>query len=180
MRAVPRLCEFNPGICLTTEEKARKNLSQDKENLSQDKENLSQVKKNLNQSTVYILPKHPHITKPTQTLQNPNKYTEQQRVIWQWTRMFIHRQKHNYRIIQGDSGGNVKFSAMTFGYCEKQKFIWTCVLILIGYGDTTVWIFNYKSIVNGVFVCFWRDNPQWDRASSFTGFLEHTTTHHSR
>ena len=27
MRAVPRLCEFYPGICLTTEEKARKNLS---------------------------------------------------------------------------------------------------------------------------------------------------------
>jgi len=46
--AVPRLCEVYPGICLTTEEKARKNLSQDKENRSQDKENLSQ-------STVYIL-----------------------------------------------------------------------------------------------------------------------------
>jgi hypothetical protein len=27
MRAVPRLCELYPGICLTTEEKARKNLS---------------------------------------------------------------------------------------------------------------------------------------------------------
>jgi hypothetical protein len=26
--AVPSLCEFYPGICLTTEEKARKNLSQ--------------------------------------------------------------------------------------------------------------------------------------------------------
>jgi len=25
---VPRLCEFNPGICLTTEEEAQKNLSQ--------------------------------------------------------------------------------------------------------------------------------------------------------
>jgi len=30
VRAVPRLCEFYLGICLTTEEKARKNLSQDK------------------------------------------------------------------------------------------------------------------------------------------------------
>ena len=30
MRAVPRICEFYPGICLTTEEKARKNLSQDR------------------------------------------------------------------------------------------------------------------------------------------------------
>ena len=25
---MPRLCECNPGICLTTEEKARENLSQ--------------------------------------------------------------------------------------------------------------------------------------------------------
>jgi len=67
VRAVPRLCEFYPGICLTTEEKARKNLSQ--------------VKKNPSHSAVYILPKTPthynaltntHITKPTHThtLQN--------------------------------------------------------------------------------------------------------------
>ena len=28
MRAAPRLCECNPGICLTTEEKAQKTLSQ--------------------------------------------------------------------------------------------------------------------------------------------------------
>ena len=28
MRAVPHLCELYPGICLTTEEKAQKNLSQ--------------------------------------------------------------------------------------------------------------------------------------------------------
>ena len=70
MRAVPRLCEFYLGICLTTEEKARKKLSQGKRN-------LSQVKKSLSQSTVYILPKHPHITKPTQshTLQNPHIHT---------------------------------------------------------------------------------------------------------
>jgi hypothetical protein len=75
VRAVPCLCEFYPGICLTTEEKARKNLRQGKKN-------LSQVKKNLSQSTVYILPKtpthykglthtqthtHTHITKLTHT-----------------------------------------------------------------------------------------------------------------
>jgi len=60
VRAVPHLCEFYPGICLTTEEKARKNLSKVKKN-------LSQVKKNLSQSTEYILPKHPHIAKPIQT-----------------------------------------------------------------------------------------------------------------
>jgi hypothetical protein len=66
---VSRLCEFYPGICLTTEEKAQKNLSHGKKN-------LSQVKKNLSHSTVYILPKTPtlykaltntHITKPTHT-----------------------------------------------------------------------------------------------------------------
>ena len=28
VRAVPRLCGFYPGTCLTTEEKARENLSQ--------------------------------------------------------------------------------------------------------------------------------------------------------
>jgi hypothetical protein len=42
---VPRLCEFYHGICLKTEKKARKTLSQGKENLSH--------------STVYILPKTP-------------------------------------------------------------------------------------------------------------------------
>ena len=49
MRAVPRLWEFYPGICITTEEKARKNLSQGKKNLIQGKKNLSQGKKNLSQ-----------------------------------------------------------------------------------------------------------------------------------
>jgi hypothetical protein len=46
---VSHLCEFYLGICLTTEEKARKNLSQGKKNLSQGKKNLSQGKKNLSQ-----------------------------------------------------------------------------------------------------------------------------------
>jgi hypothetical protein len=70
VRAVPRLCEFYPGIYLTTEEKARKTLSQGKKN-------LSQVKKHLSQSTVYILSEHPHITKHTQThtLQKPHIHT---------------------------------------------------------------------------------------------------------
>jgi hypothetical protein len=45
----PVFSSFYPGMCLTTEEKARINLSQNKEN-------LSPVKKNLSQSTVYILP----------------------------------------------------------------------------------------------------------------------------
>ena len=43
------LCGFYPGICLTTEENARENLSQGKKNLSQGKKNLSQGKKNLSQ-----------------------------------------------------------------------------------------------------------------------------------
>jgi hypothetical protein len=34
MRAVPRLCKFYPGICLTTEEKERKNLSQGRKKTS--------------------------------------------------------------------------------------------------------------------------------------------------
>jgi hypothetical protein len=45
VRSVPRLCEFYPGICLTAEEKARKNLSQGKKNLSQVKKNLSNKRK---------------------------------------------------------------------------------------------------------------------------------------
>jgi hypothetical protein len=40
VRAVPRLCELYPGICLTTEEKARKNLSQGTK--PQSVENLNQ------------------------------------------------------------------------------------------------------------------------------------------
>jgi len=45
VRAVPRLCEFYPGICLTTEEKARKNLSQVKKNLSQIRKKLTTEEK---------------------------------------------------------------------------------------------------------------------------------------
>ena len=69
VRPCPVFASFTPGICLTTEEKAWKNLSHGKKN-------LSQVKKNLSHSTVYILPKTPthykaltntHITKPTHT-----------------------------------------------------------------------------------------------------------------
>jgi hypothetical protein len=42
---VLRLCEFYPGICLKTEEKARKYLSQVKKNLSHVKKNLSHSRK---------------------------------------------------------------------------------------------------------------------------------------
>ena len=70
---MPRLCEFYPGICLTTEEEAWKNLSQGKKNLSH--------------STVYILPKTPthnkaltnaHVTKPTHTHTHAHTHTTKQ------------------------------------------------------------------------------------------------------
>ena len=70
MRAVPRLCEFYPGICLTTVEKAQKNLSQ---------------------STVYISPKQPHLTKPIQkhTSQKPHIHTHTlQNNIKQYTKLW--------------------------------------------------------------------------------------------
>jgi hypothetical protein len=59
----PSLRVFYPGICLTTEGKARKNHSQGKRN-------FSQVTKNLSQSTVYgTYYLDPH------TLQNRHKHT---------------------------------------------------------------------------------------------------------
>ena len=75
MRVVPRLCEFYPGVCLKTEEKARKNLSQNKVNLSHSTKTLVTV-----QYTYYQ--KHPHITKPSQThtLQNPLIHTLQNNI----------------------------------------------------------------------------------------------------
>jgi hypothetical protein len=48
VQAVPRLCEFYPGICLTTEEKAWKNLIQGKKNISQVKKNLGQLQSDKN------------------------------------------------------------------------------------------------------------------------------------
>ena len=66
MRAVPRLYEFHPGICLTTDENARKNLSQGKK---------PPVRLRKPQSEYSI-----HITKTptpykTHTLQNPHIHT---------------------------------------------------------------------------------------------------------
>ena len=60
MRPVPRLCKFYTGICLTTEEKARKNLSQGRRRV-----------------LGYILPKCTHykIHTYTHTLQNPHMHT---------------------------------------------------------------------------------------------------------
>jgi hypothetical protein len=83
---VPHLYEFYPGICLTTEEKAGKNLSQGKKN-------LSQVKKNLSQSTGYIY-------QNTHTLQNPHKQTN----FTKPTYTHIHTRAHTHtHILQNNT-----------------------------------------------------------------------------
>jgi len=56
----PVYASFTLAFALQLRKKARKNLNQGKKD-------LSRVNKNLSQCTVYILPKHPHITKPTHT-----------------------------------------------------------------------------------------------------------------
>ena len=38
--------------------------------------------------------------------------------------------------------------------------------------NTCTWIYECNVITQ--FVCFWRDSPQWARASSFMRFLDHT------
>ena len=69
MRAVPHLCEFNPGICLAIEEKARK---------------TSQGSRRV---TLYIL----HFTKHPQTLQ---KYIQPHVHTLQNTHTHTHTQTH--------------------------------------------------------------------------------------
>ena len=78
----PVFTSFTLALALQLRKKHGKNLSQGKKNLSRVKKNLSQVKKNLIQSTVYIFPKNPHITKPSQThtLQNPLTHTLQNNI----------------------------------------------------------------------------------------------------
>jgi hypothetical protein len=66
VQAVPRLCEFYPGICLITEEKERKNLSQGKKNLIQSTyyQNTYTLQKPTHRPT------HTHTHTHTHTLQN--------------------------------------------------------------------------------------------------------------
>ena len=95
MRAVPCLCEFYPGICLITEEKARKTLSQGRETSVRLRKTSVRVQYTYYQNTHTLQNPHKHthykthtnthykthtnthITKPTQThtLQNPHKHT---------------------------------------------------------------------------------------------------------
>ena len=71
---MPRLCEFYSGICLTTEEKAQKNLSQGKKNLSQGKKTSIRVQYAYYQNTHTLQNLHTHTHKHmpthTHTLQN--------------------------------------------------------------------------------------------------------------
>jgi len=79
---VPRLCDFYPGICLTTEEKARKNRSQGSRRVLVYILYITKTPTQLqyphihtptllkNTHTPTLLQKthtHPHITKPTHT-----------------------------------------------------------------------------------------------------------------
>jgi hypothetical protein len=51
--------------------------------------------------------------------------------------------------IQGDSGGKVTIlGGDSIGHCEKKVHMNMC-LLLNGYRDRAVWIYKYKSIVNG-------------------------------
>jgi hypothetical protein len=46
-----------------------------------------------------------------------------------------------YEYIQGDSWEKVNILGDdSIGHCEKKKFVWTFILILIGYWDRDVWI----------------------------------------
>jgi len=80
MRSVPRLCEFYPGICLTSGEKTRKNLGHGKKNLSQ--------------STVYTLRKHPHIKK---NRTNTHAHTHTRPHITKPTHTHIHTLQNNIK-----------------------------------------------------------------------------------
>jgi ABC-type Zn2+ transport system substrate-binding protein/surface adhesin len=81
---LPCLRELHPGICLTTEVKAWEKLSQGKENL--------------NQSTVYTLPKHPHITKltDTHTHTHTHSHTHTHTHTYTYTHTHTHYKTHTY------------------------------------------------------------------------------------
>jgi len=71
VRAVPLVCEFNPGICLTTEEKARQNLSQGSRRVLVYILHITKTPTQLQyahiHTTTVLQNTHTHITKPTHT-----------------------------------------------------------------------------------------------------------------
>ena len=64
VRTVPYLCEFNPGICLTTEEKARKNLSKGSRRVLIESKSVSIHITYYQNTHTYT---HPHVTKQYKT-----------------------------------------------------------------------------------------------------------------
>ena len=60
MRAVPRLCELYPGICLTTEEKARKNLSQGSRRVPAGTMKTEYAEQNVHKNTQFTKIKQKH------------------------------------------------------------------------------------------------------------------------
>jgi len=85
---VPLLCDSYPGICLTNEEKAWKNLSQGKKNLRVQYTYYQKYSIHITKSTVHILPKvlytyyqkySIHITKSTVYILPKVQYTYYQR-----------------------------------------------------------------------------------------------------
>ena len=79
-----------------------------------------QVKKNLSQSTVYILPKHPHITKPTQTHTLQNSLKQPQYKLKQ-TQCKIYPNEITYRIVSG-SGVSVSNRILLQVYCTVHHY----------------------------------------------------------
>jgi hypothetical protein len=109
---VLRLCEFYPSICLTTEEKARKILSQGKRN-------PSQVKKNLRVQCTYY--------QNTHTLQNPHKHTHYKihkyththtHITEQYKTTIIH---YYYNRIPEDARVSIVFCQTVFGGTKENS-----------------------------------------------------------
>jgi len=69
MRAVPRLCEFHPGICLTIEDKAWKTLSQGSQECQYTNYQNTHYETHTHTHTLQNphTPTHPHITKQFKT-----------------------------------------------------------------------------------------------------------------
>ena len=69
---------------------------------------------------------------------------------------------------------------------QKWRFVWTLCMVfphdgLFRLGNTpsikivsSNYVWCQHTAIVFLFVCFWRNSPQWARASSFTRFLDHT------
>jgi hypothetical protein len=107
---VTHLCEFYPGICLTTEEKARKTSVRVRKTSVRLRKTSVRVRKisvrlrrtsvRLRRTSVKVrftyYQKHPHITKPSQThtLQNHHKHTHYKTHLYTHTHARTHTHTH--------------------------------------------------------------------------------------